>query len=103
MAKTMNEYYKELLESIPTPETLQQMKLAENVEQALEELTRCGRYYFTCCNTGSRESEISMKHKVVNVFAKKKVIIPTGMSIPREIDTIFSGLKSQCKLNKEKA
>lgn len=71
MAKTMNEYYKELLESIPTPETLQQMKLAENVERALEELTRCGRYYFTCCNTGSRESEISMKHKVVNVFAKK--------------------------------
>lgn len=71
MAKTMNEYYNELLENIPTPETLMQMKLAENVERAISELSKNGRYYFTTCYTGSRKSEITMMHKVINVFSKK--------------------------------
>lgn len=71
MSKTMNEYYNELLESIPTPETLQQMKVAENVERALEELTKYGYYRFTTCNAGSRKSEIAVAQKVIKVFAAK--------------------------------
>ena len=71
MSKTMNEYYKELLESIPTPETLQQMKVAENVEKALARITEYGYYRFTTCNAGSRASEIAIAQKVIKVFAVK--------------------------------
>ena len=71
MAKTMNEYYNELLENIPTPETLQQMKLAENIEKALAGLTERGYYSFTTCNAGSRASEITIAKKVIKVFSEK--------------------------------
>lgn len=71
MAKTMNEYYKELLENIPTPETLQQMKVAENVEKALARITEYGYYRFTTCNAGSRTSEIAVAKKVIKVFSEK--------------------------------
>lgn len=71
MAKTMNEYYKELLESIPTPETLQQMKVAENVEKALARISERGYYTFTTCNAGSRASEIAVAKKVIKVFSEK--------------------------------
>lgn len=71
MAKTMKEYYNELLENIPTPETLMQMKLAENIERAVAELSRCGRYYFTSCSTGSRKSELAILHKMIKIFKDK--------------------------------
>ena len=71
MTKTMLEYYNELLENIPTPETLQQMKVAENVEKALAGLTERGFYHFTTCNAGSRASEISIAKKIIKIFAEK--------------------------------
>lgn len=71
MTKTMKEYYKELLESIPTPETLQQMKVAENVEKALAQINERGYYTFTTCNAGSRASEIAIAQKVIKVFSAK--------------------------------
>ena len=71
MAKTMKEYYNELLNSIPSPETLQQMKLAENIEKAMEGLNRNGHYYFTSCGCGSRESEIAMVTKIIKIFETK--------------------------------
>jgi hypothetical protein len=67
----MKEYYKELLESIPTPETLQQMKVAENVEKVIAGITERGYYKFTTCNAGSRESEIAIAKKVIRVFSEK--------------------------------
>lgn len=71
MAKTMNEYYNELLENIPTPETLQQMKVAENVEKALARINEYGYYRFTTCNAGSRASEIAVAKKVIKLFSEK--------------------------------
>ena len=71
MAKTMKEYYNELLNSIPSPETLQQMKLAENIEKVMDGLTRNGHYYFTSCGCGSRESEVAMVTKIIKIFEAK--------------------------------
>lgn len=71
MAKTMKEYYNELLNSIPTPETLKQMKLAENIERVMEGLNRNGHYYFTSCGCGSRKSETTMAKKIIEIFEAK--------------------------------
>lgn len=71
MAKTMKEYYAELLNSIPSPETLQQMKFAENIEKITESLIKNGRCYFTSCGCGSREREVMMVKRIIKVFEEK--------------------------------
>lgn len=68
---TMKNYIDEIINSIPTPETLQQEQLERIVKEIIESLRKYGYYEETRFSIGSRTAETNMAKRVEKIFADK--------------------------------
>lgn len=71
MAKTMNEYFNELLNSIPSPDTIQQYHVGKAVEEILENLNRAGYSFIDGSHYESRNLALKVMKKVRKIFEEK--------------------------------
>lgn len=71
MAKTMNDYVKELFDSIPTPATMIQTQLAQTVESLLRDLQKYGQAELDGACFGSRKMALTIAHRVSTLFSEK--------------------------------
>lgn len=68
---TMKNYIDEMINSIPTPETLQQEQLERIVKEVIDDLRKYGSYEETRFNIGSRTAEANMAKRVEKIFTDK--------------------------------
>jgi transposase len=68
---TMKNYIDEMINSIPTPETLQQEQLERIVKEVIDDLRKYGHYEEVRFHVGSREAETNMAKRVEKIFTDK--------------------------------
>ena len=68
---TMKNYIDEMINSIPTPETLQQEHLERIVKEIIDDLRKYGHYEEVRFHVGSREAETNMAKRVEKIFTDK--------------------------------